>query len=130
MLFPIIKIKEKTGDKEFVHIVGTNSHDNLIIKGNSIHYLKSQGMVGTQYPSESGMYFVGQDPDEYSFLPYATVEMVTIEKLIEIAEKNMVKQTESSLRLHDSFRKYLALEEECKEKRNKDDVFDTSGMLF
>lgn len=126
MLFPVIKIKE--GDR--VHIVGTNSHDELIIENNAIHYLNIQSMVGTQYPDESGMYFLEKEPDEYDLCPWATVEMVPIEELIKIAEENMVQQTESSLKLHESLKRYLAAKAECEEKRSHDDVMDTSGMLF
>jgi len=126
MLFPVIKIKRD----EHTHIVGTNSHDALFIEGNAIHYLNLQSMVGTQYPEESGMYFAGRELDEYSSLPYVEIEMVTIEELIEIAEQNMIKQTESSLKLHESFRKYLESQKACEEKRKEDDVSDTCGMLF
>lgn len=130
MLFPVIKIKEKRGDKEITHIVGTNSHDSLFIEGNAIHYSNLQGMVGTRYPDESGMYFSGREPDEYSFSPYAEVEMVTMEELIEIAEQNMVKQTDASIRMHNALKQYYATKSDCDDKRSKDDISDTSGMLF
>lgn len=128
MLFPLIKIKEKMGDKEYTHIVGTNSHDELIIENNAIHYLNLQCMAGTQYPEESGMYFVGKEPGEFEV--DTTVEMVTIEELIAIAEQNMKNQTEASLKLHESVKKYLAAKADCEEKRAGDDIRDTSGMLF
>lgn len=130
MLFPLIKIKEKLGGKEYTHIVGTNSHDELIIQNNAIHYLNTQCMAGTQYPEESGMYFVEKETDEYDLCPYATVEMVKIEELISIAEQNMKDQTEASLRLHESFKKYLEAKAKCDEKRKNDDIRDTSGMTF
>ncbi|XBX07595.1 hypothetical protein QMP26_05370 [Enterocloster clostridioformis] len=126
MLVPLIKIKE--GDK--VHIVGTNSHDELIIQNNAIHYLNLQGMVGTQYPDESGMYFVPKETtDEYDLCPWATVEMVTLEELVAIAIQNMKDQTKASLKLHEIFRNYLVEKEICAAKRD-DDISDTSGMLF
>lgn len=124
MLFPVIKIKE--GDR--VHIVGTNSHDELIIQNNAIHYLNLQSMVGTRYPEESGMYFVEKKPEEFEVYP--TVEMVTIEELIELATQNMKEQTEASLKLHESFEKYLKEKGICAAKRAADDIRDTSGMLF
>jgi len=125
MLFPIIKIKRD----DHIHIVGANSHDNLFIEDNAIHYLNSQGMVGTKYPEESDMYFTGQEPC-CSEWPYITVEMVTIEELIKIAEQNIVDQTEASLNLHNALRKYLETESSCAKKRLEDDVSDTTGMLF
>ena len=42
----------------------------------------------------------------------------------------MAQQTEASLRLHESLKRYLAVKEECEEKRSNDDVMDTGGMLF
>ena len=125
MLFPIIKIKQ--GNR--THIIGNNSHDCLFIEGNAIHYLNTQGMISTQYTDESNMYFSGQESD-YNMSPYPEVEMVTLEDLIEIATQNMVEQTEASLRLHESFRKYLKAKKECEDKRNGDDIRDSSGLLF
>ena len=134
MLVPIIKIKEKFGNKEYTHIVGTNSHDELIIEGNAIHYINLQGMVGTQYPEESGMYFEGIEPDEDSLIPWICVEMVTVEELIKIAEKNMKKQTEASIKMHKAFKEYLEEKVKCQKKMEKDkeenNVVDTSGRLF
>lgn len=124
MLFPVIKIKE--GNR--VHIVGTNSHDELIIQNNAIHYLNIQSMVGTRYPDESGMYFLAKEPEEFE--AYPTVEMVTIEELIKLATQNMKEQTDASLKLHKSFEKYLKEKGICAAKRADDDITDTSGMLF
>ena len=119
MLVPIIKIKEKFGNKEYTHIVGTNSHDELIIEGNAIHYINLQGMVGTQYPEESGMYFEGIEPDEDSLIPWICVEMVTVEELIKIAEKNMKKQTEASIKMHKAFKEYLEEKGKCQKRWKK-----------
>ena len=75
MLFPVIKIREKTGDEETVHIVGTNSHDRLYIENNAIHYLDIQCMSGTQHPNESGMRLQGVET-EYSITGYPEIENV------------------------------------------------------
>lgn len=126
MLFPIIKIS----DNGHTHIVGTNSHDLLYIDKNAIHYLNRQCSMGTRYEKESRMYFEGRKPDEEDIMQHTTIEMVTLEELIEIAEKNMIDQTEASLRMHERFRKYLEEKEKCDKKRSADDITDTSGMLF
>ncbi len=132
MLVPIIKIKEKHGNKEYIHMVGTNSHDKLIIENNAIHYLNIQGMVGTQYPDESGMYFDGKEADEY--YPFMTVEMVTVEEFIKIAKENMKKQTEDSIKMHKALKHYLDEKKKCREMREKDEkengISDTVGRLF
>ena len=134
MLVPVIRIKEKYGDKEYTHIVGTNSHDELIIEDNAIHYLNLQGMVGTQFPDESGMYFEGIGDEDNPCCPYVIVEMVTVEEFIKIAEENMKEQTEESIRMHEAFKCYLEEENKCKKMREKDEkengISDTVGRLF
>ena len=132
MLVPVIRIKEKYGNEEYSHIVGTNSHDELIIENNAIHYLNIQGMTGTQYPDESGMYFEGKEATEYC--PFMTVEMVTVEEFIKIAEKNMKEQTEESIKMHEALKDYLEEKKKCREMREKDEkengISDTVGRLF
>lgn len=125
MLFPIIRIK----DGGYGHIVGTNSHDMLFIKDNAIHYLSQQSMASTTHP-EDGVTFDGQPADEDDLLSYPTVEMVTFEELVKIAEETMKEQTEAKLRLHESVREYLKAREICLEKLKDDDIRDSSGMLI
>jgi len=128
MLFPIIKIKDKhTG---YEHIVGTNSHDVLYIdeETGGIHYLDLQCMSSTQkYNGEAPCEFVGTEPVDY--MPYITIEYVTIEQLIEIAIKNMKDQTESKLKLDEMIKKFLDEKKFCDEKL-KDAIPETSGMLY
>lgn len=127
MLFPIIKIK----DGNHIHIVGTNSHDSLYVEESTggIQYLNLQCMEGTKrFKGKSSMNFVTEELEEGDIYPQ--IEFVTIEELIELAEKTMVDQTEASLKLHESFEKYLKSKEICEEKRSNDSVTDTSGMLF
>lgn len=134
MIFPIIKIKEKRGDKEYVHIVGTNSHDCLYIENNAIHYLNIQGMVGTRFPDESGMYFDGVEND-YSYSGRPEIEFVTIEELVEIAINNIREQTESTIKVYDELAKYLEKRKDCEQKlddcKKRTGIFgDTSGNLY
>lgn len=127
MLFPVIKVKD--GDR--IHIVGTNSHDTLYVddRTGGIQYLNLQCMEGTKkYSGKASMSFATKELEEWEVYPQ--IEFVTIDELIEIAEKNMVDQTEASIKLHESFRKYLEAKKLCEEKRIGDDVIDTSGMLF
>lgn len=127
MLFPIIKIK----DGEHIHIVGTNSHDSLYVDESTggIQYLNLQYMEGTKkFNEKSSINFVTEEMDEWD--DYPQIEFVTIEELIELAEKTMIEQTEASLRLHALAEKYLKAKGICKEKRSKDSISDSSGMLF
>ena len=131
MLFPIIKVKENGSE----HIVGTNSHDCLYIQNNAIHYLNTQGMVGTEFPDESGMYFAGMDKGEYSISGYPEIEFLTLEEVIELATKNLVEQTEDTVRLNRLLAEHLKKKKEC-EKELKESAketgitFDTSGALY
>lgn len=137
MLFPVIKIREKTGDEETVHIVGTNSHDRLYIENNAIHYLDIQCMSGTQHPNKSGMRFHGVET-EYSITGYPEIEFVTLEELIDIATQSMKEQTQATINTYEMTRKYLdylAEQERCKnaldECKGKTGInSDTSGNLF
>jgi hypothetical protein len=127
MLVPIIKIN----DNGHVHIVGTNSHDTLFVDENTggIQYLNLQCMEGTRkHCGKAEMSFVTKELEEWEVYPQ--IEMVTIEELIEIATKTMVDQTEASLRMHESLKKYIEAKGLCEEKRKGDDVADTSGMMF
>ena len=130
MLFPVIKIKDNYGE----HIVGTNSHDCLYIENNAIHYLTSQSMVGTMYPEESGMYFVGEEK-EYSISGNPEIEFVTLEELIEIATKNLEKDTEATIRLNNWTKAYFEKKKECAEKLEQSKketgvISNSCGMLF
>ena len=109
MLFPIIKVRE--GNR--VHIVGTNSHDCLYIKNNAIHFLDIKGMVGTEYPEESGMYFCGKSDDEYSFSGRPEIEFVSLEELFKIATENMNQQTEEKIMADKMFSEFRKKREEC-----------------
>ncbi len=131
MLFPVIKIRE--GNR--VHIVGTNSHDCLYIKNNAIHFLDIKGMVGTEYPEESGMYFEGKYDGEYSFSGKPEIEFVTLEELFQIAVENMERQTERKLMADKMFSDFMKKREECERKINKSQKesgvsWDSSGRLY
>ena len=96
----------KIKDNYGEHIVGTNSHDCLYIENNAIHYLTSQGMAGT-----------------------------ILEELIEIATKNLEKDTEATIKINNWTKAYLEKKKECAEKleQNKKEtgvVSNSSGRLF
>ena len=131
MKFPLIKIKCLQNDgSQFTRIVGTNSHDCLYVENNAIHYLDIQSVVSTQYPEESGFYFDGKYDPDYSFSDKPEIEFLTVEEVIELAMKNMIQQTESSIKLHKLIKKYFEEKERCKMLREKDGGIDTSGVLF
>lgn len=122
MRIPIIKVRY--GD--YTHIVGTNSHDKLIIDNNAIHYLDLQGMVGTRFGE---MRFEGVEPDEWSMTGEVEVEMVSIEELIEIAIKQCDEYAEQKQRFHELFEMLKNKREETIEK-TKEFGWDSSGVLM
>ena len=131
MLFPIIKVRE--GDR--VHIVGTNRHDCLYIENNAIHFLDIKGMVGTEFPEESGIYFEGKSDDEYSFSGRPEIEFVTLDELFEIATENMERQTEEKLRADKMYEEFIKKREECERKIDESQKhngisWDSSGRLY
>lgn len=128
MLFPVIKIKDK--DFDHIHIVGTNSHDQLYIdeETGGIQYLDLQCMGSTKKRNnDQYCKFVGSESKEHG--EKLLIDFVTIEELIEIAIKNMKEQTDNKLELDNMILKYFEEKEKCQERLN-DSTPDTSGMLY
>lgn len=142
MLFPIIKVKEKIGEEEYTHIVGTNSHDRLFIENNAIHYLNAQDLSSTRCsaecrmlrPEECNLSFDGVLSD-YSISGHPEIEFVTLEELIRIATETMKEQTEATINTYEMIQKYLDEQARCEKKlsdcKKKTGIqSDTSGNLF
>ena len=95
MMFPVIRVKDKQTGHE--HIVGTNSHDMLLIQG-GIHYFNLQNSEGT---GAGGDYqFVGTE-DEMGL----NVEFVTFEELQEIHKQEEVHALEREQFMEDLMRR-------------------------
>ena len=127
MLFPIIRVK----DGEHIHIVGTNSHDQLYVDEitGGIHYLNLQCCEGTEkIDGEASMEFIAKEPDEWDIHP--KIEFVTLEELIKIATENMIEQTEQQVALHNAMSKFLEAKGLCEEKLKDDSIKDTSGRII
>lgn len=45
-MIPLIKVRDKSGR---VHIVGTDTHDRLVVENNALHYVNLQCMQGTRF---------------------------------------------------------------------------------
>lgn len=130
MLFPVIKVK----DGDYIHIVGTNSHDRLYIdeKSGGIQYLNIQCNEGTQkINGKASMDFVANKQVESIDFE---IEFVTLEELIHIATENMVRQTNNQVELHkmlkETMTEYLETKRDCDEKLRNSDLKDSSGRLF
>ena len=118
VLIPIIKVKDKYDETE--HIVGTDTHDELIIENNAIHYRNVQCMEGTQY---NGAYqFVGVEGNEYD--PDVTVQFVTLEEFVTLYETldnaDVAQEEHLQKRLQDFLKKVLDNKEKIKSMQRND----------
>ena len=83
MMIPIIKVTDN--DTNTTHIVGTDSHDCLIIENNALHYYNLQcGCGGETFK------FVGRQDELYG----ATVEMVTFEEFVKLYNQETKEKEE------------------------------------
>jgi hypothetical protein len=105
MRFAIIKVRDNDGGHE--HILGTNSHDTLHIDDETggLHYQNLQCCEGTtKYDGRSTYEFVGQT-DEYN--PYAEIEFVSFEELLEIYKENIAMSCEQERATRDMFKVFI-----------------------
>jgi hypothetical protein len=78
MRFPIIKVRDKATGR--THIVGTNTHDVLLVE-NGIHYYNLQSGCGT---GKDGSYaFIGNRDESLG----VEVEFVSLEELLRLHEE-------------------------------------------
>ena len=93
MTFPIIRVWDKDYNRE--HIVGTDSHDCLYIDlDGHIGYRDLQNGEGTG--KHSSYDFIGIN-DEWS--PYAEIEFVELDELIEIIKEQVKMSAEHEQKL-------------------------------
>ena len=85
MMFPLIKVRDKGSGH--VHIVGTDSHDDLRIDHDTGHvYYYNLQNGGVSSPDEDCWYeFVGHETESYP--PFGRIEFVSLEELIDIAKQ-------------------------------------------
>lgn len=119
VMIPIIKVKDTHTGVE--HIVGTNSHDRLVLEGNALHYSNYQSMAGTMY----GDYrFVGEIADRYDL--QTEVEFVTLEEFAKLYGDILKEQNENERQLQNSIKDLfedLFAEEEAAEEIKKSDGY-------
>lgn len=123
MLIPVIKVRDK-GKDGYVHIVGTNSHDSLIVCNGQLEYYNLQNGCGTIGDDEYGYEFV---VDESEYLPH--VEFVTLEEWIKISMKDIDEQTKWLI----EFYKYYVErhQKDVQEAREKAGiVWDSGGEIL
>lgn len=119
MLFPVIRIRTKDY-KDKGRIIGTNSHDELVINENGdIHYLNLQCMDGTG--KHGSFEFVG-GKGHYG----PEIQFVNFEELIKIYMEETKELCESEKALIDLAKKFR--DEQIKENGlDKDEGFSNSA---
>lgn len=119
MLFPIIRVRDN--DTKHERILGTNSHDTLYIDEvtGGIQYLNQQCCEGTER-------FEGEGRSTFDFLgvrrdedyPYAEIEFVTFDELLEIYKEQIEMSCEHERAIRDMFKTIIA---NSREKHNLDE---------
>lgn len=123
MLIPVIKVKDKAHDG-YIHIVGTNSHDSLILYKGQLEYYNLQNGCGTIGDDEYGYEFVAE---ECEYLPY--VEFVTLAEWIMLSMKDIDEQTKWMIEF---YKRYVERhQKDVQEAREKAGiVMDTGGEII
>lgn len=133
MLFPIIKVIDNDSKNKAAHIVGTNSHDALVIDKptGGIHYLNLQCCESTRkYTGEGTFSFVGEY-NEYS--PEPLVEMVTFQELCELYIAQTKQSCEEERALRELIKQIITRHDEIVKENGLDmeDGFrNTGGTLY
>ena len=118
MLIPVIKIRDKQDGS--VHIVGSNSHDSLIVNKHSITYYNLQNGCGT-YDDEYGYEFVYEE-NEWD-VPY--IQFVTLEEWMKLNMNDIDEQTKELIHSYNAFAKMH--QKAAQEARKKAGIIWDSG---
>lgn len=123
MLIPVIRVRDK-GKDGYVHIVGTNSHDSLILYKGQLEYYNLQNGCGTIGDDEYGYEFVAKESE---YLPY--VEFVTLAEWIMLSMKDIDEQTKWMIEF---YKHYVELhQKDVQEAREKAGIImDTGGEII
>lgn len=123
MLIPVIKVRDKAHGTE--HIIGTNSHDALVVDKHKIEYYNLQNGCGTYGDDEYGYEFVFEE-NEWD-VPY--IEFVTLEEWIKLSMNDIDEQTKDLVYSYNAFaeRHQKAVQEA---RENAGIVMDTGGDIL
>ena len=123
MLIPVIKVRDN-GHDGYIHIVGTNSHDSLILIKDQLEYYNLQNGCGTIGGDEYGYEFVVEE-DEY--LPH--VEFVTLEEWLKLSMNDIDEQTKWMIEFHKRYvERHQKAVQEAREKAGL--IVDTGGEIL
>lgn len=123
MLIPVIKVKDNAHDG-YIHIVGTNSHDSLIVMNGQLEYYNLQNGCGTIGDDEYGYEFFVEE-DEY--LPH--VEFVTLEEWLKLSMNDIDEQTKWIIEFYKRYvERHQKAVQEAREKAGI--IVDTGGEIL
>lgn len=123
MLIPVIKVRDK-GKDGYVHIVGTNSHDSLILYKGQLEYYNLQNGCGTIGDDEYGYEFVAEESE---YLPH--VEFVTLEEWIKLSMNDIDEQTKWLIEFYKRYaERHQKDVQEAREKAGI--VWDSGGEIL
>lgn len=123
MLIPVIKVRDKAYGTE--HIIGTNSHDALVVDKYKIEYYNLQNGCGTYDGDEYGYEFAFEG-NEWD-IPY--IQFVTLEEWIKLSMNDIDEQTKWLIKF---YKHYVELQQKkVQEAREKAGIIvDTGGEIL
>lgn len=123
MLIPVIKVRDKAHGTE--HIIGTNSHDALVVDKHKIEYYNLHNGCGTYGDDEYGYEFVFEE-NEWD-VPY--IQFVTLEEWIKLSETAMEEDVKGLVYFYKKFaERQRKRAEEAREEAGV--LWDTGGEIL
>lgn len=99
MRIPVIRVKDNGRNGE-VHIVGTNSHDCLVVDKHQLTYYNLQNGCGSQFSDPYGYEF---DFEENSWdLP--RIQFVTLEEFIKLSMEDIDEQAKGLIEFYKAYK--------------------------
>lgn len=123
MLFPIIKIKSRGGNRS--HIVGMNSHDVLYVDDDgSLQYLNAQCMAGTKYGE---FVFDVEMPSEYTLTGRPEIKFVDFDTLLSMMTDHLNEGMKAKIDTYKALRQYW--DKELERTYQETGIRSTDGNL-
>lgn len=123
MLIPVIKVRDKAHGTE--HIIGTNSHDALVVDKHKIEYYNLQNGCGTYGDDEYGYEFVFEE-NEWD-VPY--IQFVSLEEWVMLSMHDIDEQTKDLVFSYNMLAK-IHQKAAQRARENAGIVMDTGGDIL
>lgn len=123
MLIPVIKVRDKANNTE--HIIGTNSHDALVVDKHKIEYYNLHNGCGTYGDDEYGYEFVFEE-NEWD-VPY--IQFVSLEEWVMLSMHDIDEQTKDLVFSYNMLAK-IHQKAAQRARENAGIVMDTGGDIL